>query len=141
MGEFADYEIARLLGEVPMRRKQQPYRPAKVACKYCEARNLEWKETEAGWRLFDGGAPHHCEAYIEARASEVLQQRESGSPVPSPHSLRPGYRPKYQSKPPQGRAAPSSGGNLARCRHCGTLAGMAFGTGDCGCEDDYDVGF
>lgn len=24
-----------------------------------------------------------------------------------------------------------------RCPHCGTKRGFAFGTGDCGCEDEY----
>lgn len=26
------------------------------------------------------------------------------------------------------------------CPHCGIEYGMAFGTGDCGCEEDFDVG-
>jgi hypothetical protein len=26
-----------------------------------------------------------------------------------------------------------------RCPHCGTPAGFAFGTGDCGCEADSDA--
>lgn len=28
-----------------------------------------------------------------------------------------------------------------RCPYCGIKAGFAMGTGDCGCEPDYDVGF
>lgn len=27
------------------------------------------------------------------------------------------------------------------CPHCGIEYGMAPGTGDCGCEEDFDVGF
>ena len=29
---------------------------------------------------------------------------------------------------------------MSRCKHCGTEHGMAWGTGDCGCEDSFDVG-
>lgn len=29
---------------------------------------------------------------------------------------------------------------MSRCKHCGTEHGMACGTGDCGCEDTFDVG-
>ena len=29
---------------------------------------------------------------------------------------------------------------MTRCKHCGTEHGMAWGTGDCGCEDSFDVG-
>lgn len=31
--------------------------------------------------------------------------------------------------------------NAPRCRGCGTKIGFAFGTGDCGCEFEPDVGF
>jgi len=27
-----------------------------------------------------------------------------------------------------------------RCPHCGTKAGFAMGTGDCGCETTFEVG-
>lgn len=139
MGEYADYEIERMLsGRLP--RAHKP-RPTLVACKFCQARNLSWKQTEDGWRLHEGDVLHTCQAYTEARAEQLLREREEVTQVPPLHKLRPGYRPKYHAKPPQCRPQQPIGVGGRVCPHCGTRYGMAFGTGDCWCDSEPDSVF
>ena len=35
----------------------------KSICKFCKTENLEWKEVDSKWRLYDNGVPHVCEKF------------------------------------------------------------------------------
>lgn len=115
--------------------------PVAVTCKFCRVKNLTWRQTDSGWRLYEDDALHVCEEFFEAKAEQATREREEVTQVPPLHKLRPGYRPKYHAKPPKARPGSAAGAEQAVCPCCGTRYGMAFGTGDCGCDSAPDSVF
>ncbi len=65
MGDEADWCLEREMDEwfangCP-RRRHRKFRPRDdVICNQCGQGDLEWGETEKGWRPFENGAPHVC---------------------------------------------------------------------------------
>lgn len=47
------------------------YTPKRKTCKFCEQPNLNWKETEHGWRLVNTlGKIHLCKEYENTKPTE-----------------------------------------------------------------------
>ena len=51
---------------VPVGRPRQPRRERNVTvCKTCGSADVHWRETDAGWRLYDNQRQHPGNRYVE----------------------------------------------------------------------------
>jgi len=101
------------------------YEPSPVKCRSCGDTNVHWHQYPSGkWFIFDDDTnqPHKCKPKEPVIKIRVLKNREKKS-TPKLISIEEQYK------------------NAARCPHCGTKVGFAPGTGDCGCETTFEVGW
>ena len=67
MGEMADYYNEMYDYTDP----EDYWEPFQVKCKYCGNDQLEWVETDRGWRLANrNGKVHHCTKYENTKPTE-----------------------------------------------------------------------
>ncbi len=77
MGDIADMMVDQMIerGGWGLCRSKKP-----VVCKHCGSRAVKWRETDAGWRLFNTArtqpgnrnSPHNCRDVASADEFEVV---------------------------------------------------------------------
>lgn len=112
-----------------------PKEKKQVKCNKCGSVDVYWDQYPSGkWFLFTDGKPHVC-GIISVKPHIGVNRTLSNASA----GIEPVYTREYTRRipRPQRKQTIKEQYNNARiCPYCGTRAGFAPGTGDCGCSVD-----
>jgi hypothetical protein len=76
-----------------------------------------------------------CDRWPKCKGARYINNKKVKSPAPEPR------RKAFKEKTSEKINIQEQYDRAPRCPHCGDKQGFSWGTGDCGCETSFEVGF